>query len=123
MNNMIRGIKFASVPVTDQDRAIAFYTEKLGFRVLTDQPFDDKQRWVEMGIPGAETRLVLFRFDAGLQPGGSMNFAFWTDDVEKTARDLEAAGVEFTVKPQKAEWGTFAIFKDEDGNKFVLGTK
>ena len=120
---MIRGVKFASIPVTDQDRAIAFYTEKLGFRILADHPFDDKQRWIELGIPGADTRVVLFRTDEGQQPGGSMNIVFWTDDVESTARGLEQKGVEFTVKPQKAPWGTFAIFKDLDENKFVLGTK
>ena len=120
---MIRGIKFASIPVTDQDRALAFYTEKLGFRLLADHPFDDKQRWIELGIPGADTRAVLFRSDEGIQPGSSMNVVFWTDDVESTARDLESKGVEFTVKPTKEAWGTFAIFKDLDGNSFVLGTK
>ncbi len=51
---MIRGIKFVNVPVTNQDKAVKFYTEKLGFRVLTDQPFDEKQRWIELGIPGGE---------------------------------------------------------------------
>ena len=56
---MIRGIKFACVPVHDQDRALKFYTEKLGFRVMTDQPFG-AQRWIELGIPGAESQLVLF---------------------------------------------------------------
>ena len=66
---MIRGIKFASVPVTDQNRALAFYTEKLGFRLLTDQPFNDDQRWIELGIPGADTRIVLFRSDQPLPPG------------------------------------------------------
>ena len=49
---MIRGIKFVNVPVTNQDKAVKFYTEKLGFRVLTDQPYDEKQRWIELGIPG-----------------------------------------------------------------------
>src|ERR1043166_9271769 len=107
MEPMIRGIKFASIPVADQDRALAFYTDKLGFRLQTDQPFDSKQRWIEIGIPGAETRVVLFRFDEG----------------EGTARELKGKGVEFTVEPQKAEWGTFAIFKDIDGNSFVLGSK
>jgi catechol 2,3-dioxygenase-like lactoylglutathione lyase family enzyme len=123
MESMIRGVKFASIPVTDQDRAITFYTEKLGFRLLTDQPFDGKQRWVELGIPGADTRVVLFRFDQGPQPGGTMNVTFWTDDVEATARDLQTKGVEFTTPPTKAPWGTFAIFKDQDDNRFVLGTK
>jgi catechol 2,3-dioxygenase-like lactoylglutathione lyase family enzyme len=119
---MIRGIKFASVPVTDQDRAIAFYTEKLGFRILTDQPFNDQQRWVELGIDGAETRVVLFKFDGGPQPGTQMNFNFWTDDVEGTVRELKNRGVKFTAEPQRAEWGSFAIFQDPDGNSFVLGS-
>jgi catechol 2,3-dioxygenase-like lactoylglutathione lyase family enzyme len=60
---MIKAIKFASVPVSDQDRALAFYTTKLGFRILTDQQFDEKQRWIELSIPGAETGVVLFTPD------------------------------------------------------------
>jgi catechol 2,3-dioxygenase-like lactoylglutathione lyase family enzyme len=47
------------------DQALAFYTEKLGFRLLTDQPFDNKQRWTELGISGTETRIVLFHFEDG----------------------------------------------------------
>jgi predicted enzyme related to lactoylglutathione lyase len=120
---MIRGIKFASVPVSDQDRALAFYTEKLKFRLLTDQPFNDKQRWIELGIPGADTRLVLFQFDYGPRPGDQMNITFWTDDVESTARELKERGVEFIKEPTKAAWGTAAIFKDTDGNSFVLSSK
>lgn len=121
---MIRGVKFATIPVTDQDRALAFYTEKLGFRLLTDQPFDNKQRWIELGISGTETRVVLFHFDDdGLQPGTKMNITFWADDVEGTARELESKGVEFVMKPQKADWGTAAIFRDSDGNTFVLSSK
>ncbi|HET9789734.1 MAG TPA: VOC family protein [Candidatus Angelobacter sp.] len=119
---MIRGVKLATVPVTDQDRAIAFYTEKLGFRILTDQPFNDEQRWVELGIDGAETRVVLFKFDNGLKPGSQMNFTFWTDDVEGTARELKAKGVKFISEPKRESWGTSAIFQDPDGNSFVLGS-
>jgi catechol 2,3-dioxygenase-like lactoylglutathione lyase family enzyme len=120
---MIRGVKFASIPVADQDRALTFYTEKLGFRLLTDQPFNDRQRWIELGIPGSETRVVHFRFDGGLQPGTKMNVTFWTDDVEGTVRELESKGVEFVTKPQKADWGTAAIFRDIEGNTFVLSSK
>jgi catechol 2,3-dioxygenase-like lactoylglutathione lyase family enzyme len=120
---MIRGIKFASIPVTDQDRAIAFYTEKLGFRVVTDQPFNDMQRWVELGIAGADTRIVLFRFGDNLKPGGQMNITFWTDDVEATARELKDKGVEFVMEPKRENWGTAAAFKDLDGNTFLLSSK
>ena len=100
---MIKGVKFASIPVTNQDRALAFYTEKLGFRLLTDQPFSEEQRWIELGIPGADTRIVLFKFGESLQPGSQLNITFWADNVEATAREL--------------------AFQDVDGNTFVLSSK
>jgi predicted enzyme related to lactoylglutathione lyase len=120
---MIKGIKFASIPVADQDRALAFYTEKLGFRVITDAPFDDKQRWIELGIPRAETRLVLFTTDA-FKPliGGFMNVTFTCDDVESTFKQLKSRGVEFVKEPTKADWGHFTMFKDSEGNQFVLSS-
>ena len=58
---MIRGIKFVGIPVRDQDAALKFYTEMLGFKVTTDQPFNDKQRWIEVKLPGAETGLAVRR--------------------------------------------------------------
>lgn len=120
---MIRGIKFASIPVTDQDRSLEFYTQKLGFRVLTDAPFDGTQRWIELGIPRAETRIVLFTADDHKKMiGGFMNVSFFTDDVETTAREMKEKGVTFVQEPQKADWGTAAIFEDPDHNKFVLST-
>jgi predicted enzyme related to lactoylglutathione lyase len=121
---MIKGIKFASVPVTDQDRALSFYTEKLGFRILTDQPFDDKQRWIELSIPGAETGVVLFTPDAHRDRIGTFSaISFHCDDLEKTHSELSARGVEFPTPPTKAPWGSFAIFKDPDGNQFVMSAR
>lgn len=120
---MIRGVKFVSIPVEDQDRALAFYTEKLGFRVVTDQPFSDKQRWIELGIPGADTGVVLFRFGDHIKPGSMMNVTFWCDDVEATASEMKAKGVEFTMDPKKQDWGTSAVFKDIDGNVFLMSSK
>ena len=120
---MIKCIKFVSVPVTDQQRSLEFYTKALGMRVLTDQPFDGAQRWIELGIPRAETRLVLFTADGQEKMiGGFMNISFTADDVEATAREMKTKGVEFVQEPQKADWGTSAIFKDPDGNQFVLST-
>ncbi|MFL5575155.1 MAG: VOC family protein [Gemmatimonadaceae bacterium] len=120
---MIKGIKFASVPVRDQDRALAFYTGSLGFQLATDQPLDDTQRWIELRIPGADTRLVLFT-PSGHEDriGGFQNVTFRADDVEKTYEELSARGVEFTGPPRRAEWGTAAIFRDPDGNSFVLSS-
>jgi predicted enzyme related to lactoylglutathione lyase len=121
---MIRGVKFVSIPVKDQDKAIAFYTEKLGFRIVTDQPFNEHQRWIELGIPrSAETRVVLFKFDNSLQPGMQMNISYWTDDLETTVRNLKAKGVKITMEPMTADWGAAAAFQDVDGNTFVVGTK
>ncbi len=121
---MIKGIKFASIPVADQDRALAFYTEKLGFRIITDQPFSDEQRWIELGIPGAETSVVLFTADEHKDRIGTFgNLSFWTADVRKTYEELKAKGVTFLGEPQTEDWGTAVIFQDSEGNRFVLGTK
>jgi catechol 2,3-dioxygenase-like lactoylglutathione lyase family enzyme len=120
---MIRGVKFVSIPVTDQERALHFYTHSLGFRILTDQPFNDSQRWLELGIPGADTRVVLFRAEKSIQPGSFMNLSFWTDDLEATVAEMQANQVEFTSLPTKAQWGSFAIFQDPDGNSFVLSAR
>ena len=121
---MISHLKFVSVPTHDQERALKFWTERVGLKVLTDQPFNDNQRWIELRIGSADTRLVLFKFDdQGLQPGGSFNGAFACDNVEQTYQELVAKGVEFTTPPQKQPWGTFCIFQDLDGNAFVLATK
>jgi catechol 2,3-dioxygenase-like lactoylglutathione lyase family enzyme len=120
---MIKAIKFASIPVKDQDAALAFYTTKLGLKVITDSPFDGKQRWIEVGFPRAETKLVLFTADGQEKMiGGFMNITFMADDVFATAKEMKDRGVEFVQEPEKADWGTAAIFKDPDGNQFVLST-
>ena len=56
---MISHLKFAGIPTRDQSAALAFYTEKLGFKVVTDQPLGT-QRWIELRIGGSDTRVVLF---------------------------------------------------------------
>jgi predicted enzyme related to lactoylglutathione lyase len=121
---MIKYVKFVSIPVRDQDRALAFYTEKLGFAVMTDQPYDEQQRWLELRIPGAETRVVLFTPEAQRDRIGTpSHVTFATDDVERTHRELVAAGVEFTMSPTKFPWGCAAAFQDPDGNQFVLSSQ
>ncbi len=120
---MIRLVKFVSIPVENQQRALEFYTNQLGFNVLTDQPFSAEQRWIELQIPGAETSVVLFRMDDGIKPGSTMNIAFATDDVEGTYRELSEKGVQFLQPPTRQEWGTFAMFLDSEGNRFVLSSR
>ena len=118
---MIKHIKFVTVPVADQNRALEFYTEKLGFTIITDQPFDEKQRWIELRVPKAETRVVLFTMDGDEKRIGSMMPAtFACEDIEQTYNELSARGVEFMGAPQKQHWGSYAMFKDSEGNRFVL---
>jgi len=121
---MISHVKFVSIPTRDQDRALKFWTEQVGFRVLTDQPFDAKQRWIELRVGSADTRVVLFQFDeGGVQPGMRFNASFACDNVERTYEEMVSRGVSFVSKPEKQPWGTFAIFTDPDGNQFVMGSK
>lgn len=121
---MIKGIKFVSVPVRDQDRALDFYTKKLGFVVATDQPFNDTQRWIELRIRGSDTALVLFTPEGHENRIGTQQaMAFVADNVQKTYDELLSRGVEFVGKPQVADWGSSAVFKDPDGNQFVLSSR
>jgi len=121
---MIKAIKFTSVPVSDQDRALAFYTQKLGFRILTDQQMNEKQRWIELQIPGAETGVVLFTPEGHENRIGTFSgISFWCDDVQRTYEELLARGVEFKGPPAKQPWGTFVIFMDPDGNQFVMSAR
>jgi len=121
---MIRGIKFANIPSRDQDQALAFWTEKMGFAIATDQPFDDTQRWIELRIPGADTGLVLFTTNgAEALIGGFAPMSFWTDDIDATYRQLVDAGVEVLGPPKKAEWGSSLLFKDPEGTTFHIGSR
>lgn len=121
---MIKRIKFIGIPVGDQDRALGFYTQKLGFRILTDQQFTPAQRWIELLIPGAETGIALFTPEGQEDRIGTfVNTSWEVDNVEKTYEELLAKGVEFTAPPVKQPWGTSVIMKDSEGNKIVLGSK
>lgn len=121
---MITHVKFVSIPSRDQDRALAFWTRQVGFTVLSDQPFGETQRWIELQLANADTRLVLFTPEGQEGRIGSFfNGAFACDDVEATHRQLSERGVEFVSPPQKQPWGTYATFKDPDGNQFVLSSR
>ena len=121
---MIVGVKFVSVPTRDQDRALAFYTEKLGFRLITDQPFGPNSRWIELGIANDDTRFVLFTPPGEEERvGGQFSGALACDDVEATYRQLSDRGVEFEAPPARQPWGVFAVMIDSEGNRFVLSSR
>jgi predicted enzyme related to lactoylglutathione lyase len=120
---MITHVKFVSIPTRDQARALRFYTERLGFEIATEQPFDATQRWIELRIGHSPTRVVLFTPKGHEDRIGTFfNGSIACDDVEATYRQLKERGVEFTAEPQRQPWGTFARFKDPDGNEFVLSS-
>jgi predicted enzyme related to lactoylglutathione lyase len=121
---MIKRIKFLGIPVRDQDRALKFYTEKLGFRILTDQQFSETQRWIELSIPGADTGIVLFTPEGHADRVGTfVNTSWEVDNIEKTYSELLGKGVEFAGTPQKQPWGTFVMMKDSEGNQIVLSSR
>ncbi len=92
--------------------------------MVTDQPFTDKQRWIELLIPGAETGVALYTPDGHEKRIGEFqSIAFWCDDVFATAKVLKSKGVTFTQEPKKELWGSIAIFEDPDANKFALSSK
>ena len=118
---MIKQIKFVSIPVAEQNRALDFYTKKLGFTIITDQPFDGKQRWIELRIPKAETRVVLFTAEGEEKRIGSMMpMSYACEDIAATYKELSGRRLEFEGPPEKQPWGTYAMFKDSEGNRFVL---
>jgi predicted enzyme related to lactoylglutathione lyase len=120
---MISHLKFATIPVRDQNRALEFYTDKLGFTIAADKPFDGRQRWIELRIPKAETRVVLFTAPGQEERIGTFTgLSFACEDVEQTYAEYLARGVPFEGPPQKQPWGTFAKFKDTEGNLFVLSS-
>lgn len=121
---MLKFVKFAELPVADQDRALNFYTEKLGLQVAQDAPYKDGWRWIELSVPGAETRIMLTQ-QTGEAKSDTPRLVFISDDVDATYRKLSARGVVFTKEPTKAPWNpgqTFAQLRDSEGNGIVITT-
>lgn len=121
---MIRGMKFVGVPVSNQDRALRFWTEAVGLKVVTDQPFNEKQRWIELKVPGAETGIALFTPEGHeSRIGQFQSISFWCEDVFADTATMKEKGVVFAQEPKKEQWGTAAVFEDPDGNTFVLSSR
>ena len=122
---MITKVKIVSITVSDQQKALEFYTEKLGFTLKTDQPMGDDKgtRWIELALPEGGAIVNLFPpQSADAKIGGFSNILFTTNDVQKTYEELKARGVEFTEPPTEQHWGTYCIFADPDDNRFVLSS-
>lgn len=112
--------------VSDQQRALKFYTKTLGCDLITDVPMGpgpDAPRWIEVRLPGDTTKLLLFTPHGQEDRIGTFsNVIFLCDDMQRTYEELSARGVEFPTAPQRASWGKWwATFRDPDGNEFGLG--
>jgi catechol 2,3-dioxygenase-like lactoylglutathione lyase family enzyme len=116
-----------SIPVRNQAAALEFWTRACGFEVVTDQTMGEEmngQRWIELSVGSAETRVVLFTPPGHeVRIGQLTNVSLGCDDVERTYQEMSARGVEFERGPRKEGWGTSAIFRDPDGNRFVLSSR
>jgi catechol 2,3-dioxygenase-like lactoylglutathione lyase family enzyme len=113
------------VAVADQDAAIAFYVESLGFELVADVPFGDGDRWVEVAPPGGGTTLALVPPQGDYQPGRMTGIALDTPDVAGVQADLRAKGVDVDAETMGGEGGVprLFFFRDGDGNRLMVVEK
>ena len=117
----ISAIGVVIVPVTDQDRAVQFYTEKLGFEQRTDIPFGDGNRWIEVAPPGAQTRIALMPPMPPQTAGVPVNIGFATDDIDALHADLRERGVDVDdVQRMGDPVPPLLYFRDQDGNTIFV---
>lgn len=116
-------MRFASLFVSDEDKAVDFYTNKLGFRLVADFPTPFGGRFLMFAPPGGGANIVLTKPVPTIpaKVGGMTNIAWEVDDLQATYEALKAKGVEFTMEPKQQPWGgTQAMFADQDGNIMQL---
>ena len=114
--------------VDDYDRAITYYTQVLGFRLIEDTPQGPGKRFVRVAPPGdSETALLLAKAAKpeqvariGDQTGGRVFLFLNTDDFWRDYNDYKAKGVDFTESPREETYGTVVVFRDLYGNLWDL---
>ncbi len=120
----ITHVSAITVNVKDQDEALRFYTESLGFEKRDDDAtMGEGMRWLTVAPAGSPTVLVLasgFGDDAGAPLGKNTGLVLETDDIDAAHRELSGRGVRFTKQPAREFFGGWAEFVDQDGNSFGL---
>ncbi len=119
----IPGVGTVYLAVSDQDRALAFYRDQLGFEVRTDTDFGEGLRWIEVAPVGAYTVIALVRpaREEDPQPGGQAPFGFDTPNLEAAMVEFRSRGVEFEdVSGGDGPVPPMAYFRDPDGNRILL---
>ena len=117
---MLEKVFYTSVLVSDQDKALDFYTNVLGLEKRVENPTPDGPRFLSVGVKGDDFQLVLWPGTPGQgepvmgRPPASITIE--TDDCRKTVEELESRGVEFSSNVLEFPWGFVAQVKDPDGN-------
>jgi predicted enzyme related to lactoylglutathione lyase len=112
-------LELIQVPVSDIDRAKAFYVEKVGFNADHDHQVTEELRFVQLTPPGSACSIALTSGAHQMKPGSIDGLQMVVDDAEASRAELVARGVE--VSDVKVfPWGTFVFFKDPDGNGWAL---
>jgi catechol 2,3-dioxygenase-like lactoylglutathione lyase family enzyme len=118
----ITGVGTVIVTVSDQDSAVEFFTEKLGFEKRGDTAYGDGQRWVDVIPPHAGTSIAVVPPMGESQPGGETGIAFATDDIDADHAALRERGVD--VDEEVMRMGDpvppMFFFRDPDGNRYLL---
>lgn len=122
---MISCVSQVTVPVVDQERAKAFWTDKVGFELHTDEPYGD-ERWIEIAPPDGPLLILDSRpEDEGDRPDrGELPDSpvlFTCDDIQRTHRELTERGVRFSSPPEEMPFGWWAVFEDDQGTRYGLG--
>ena len=113
VESMIKSIVDVAVVVSNASKSAEWYKEKLGLEIRAQEG-----HWVTVAPKGSGP--VLHLCEMTPLEKGNTGICFQVDDIDKTYKEMGGKGVEFTVKPTKEEWGTYAMFKDPDGNEFWL---
>jgi catechol 2,3-dioxygenase-like lactoylglutathione lyase family enzyme len=109
------------VPVGDQDAALEFFTEKLGFEKRMDVPYGDGQRWLDVAPAGGETTVALVPPMEGNAPGVETRIAFTSDDVEADHATLRDRGVDVDDEIMRGDdIPSMFWFRDPDGNRYLI---
>jgi lactoylglutathione lyase len=118
---MITRIATVAVYVEDQQAALKFWTEQVGFVVHRQEQMTPQASWLEVGPEGAATRVVIY--PRAMMPNWQelkASIVFECDDIDRTCQEMKERGVTFVEEPKKMAWGSYARFQDPDGNEFLL---
>jgi predicted enzyme related to lactoylglutathione lyase len=112
-------LELVQVPVSDIDRAKAFYTEKARFIAEHDHQVTDELRFVQLTPPGSECSIALTSGAHGMSPGSLDGLQLVVDDIDAARSELLAEGVD-VGEVQDYPWGRFVFFADPDGNRWSV---